>query len=147
MNFLFIYDKLIKILTYLIFFIFIIFQNNSLFVNASTMNQYQEMPIIEELRLYVPAKYKKVWLRAGNEIWEDWLSKQKGYEGRQIFYNEVKEEALVLVKWQNKALWKSISMDEVNQIQEIFEENIKENLNKSNYPFKFIYEGELLNQK
>ena len=111
------------------------------------MNQYQEMPIIEELRLSIPAEYKKVWLRAENEIWEPWLSEQKGYEGRQIFYNEEKEEALVLVKWQNKALWKSISMDEVNQIQEIFEENIKENLNKSNYPFKFIYEGELLNQK
>ena len=147
MNFFYIYDKLIKSLTCLIFFVYIIFQNNYLVVNASTMNQYQEMPIIEELRLSIPAKYKKVWLRAENEIWEPWLSEQKGYEGRQIFYNEEKEEALVLVKWQNKALWKSISMDEVNQIQEIFEENIKENLNKSNYPFKFIYEGELLNQK
>ena len=64
MNFFYIYDKLIKLITCLIFFVYIIFQNNYLVVNASTMNQYQEMPIIEELRLSIPAEYKKVWLRA-----------------------------------------------------------------------------------
>ena len=54
--------------------------------------------------------------------------------------------ALILVNWKNKKLWKSISMKEVNEVQEKFEENVKSSLNLSENPFKLIYEGELENQ-
>ena len=127
------------------FFVFL-FQSYSQILNALTMENYQNGFIIEELRLKVPSKFKEVWLEAENQVWEPWLSIQDGYLGRQIFLDEVREEALILVKWQNKEFWKSISMDEVELIQEKFEENVKTSLNISFNPFELIYEGELFKQ-
>tara|TARA_B100000900_G_scaffold415163_1_gene444058 strand:- start:2278 stop:2610 length:333 start_codon:yes stop_codon:yes gene_type:complete len=106
-----------------------------------------EKLIVEELRLNVPLKYKETWIKAEREIWEPWLSKQEGFLGRRIYYNEKKGEALLLVNWENRELWKNISAEEVNKIQNIFEENIKNSLNIERNPFEFIYEGELFEQK
>ena len=47
------------------------------------------------------------------------------------------------MNWKNKELWKSISIKEVNEIQEKFEKNVKTALNVSKNPFELIYEGEL----
>ena len=66
--------------------------------------------------------------------------------GRKIFWNKDNEEALILVNWENRQLWKKISSEEVNKIQLIFEENIKKSLNINENPFKLIYEGELYKQ-
>ena len=147
MKFISAFDKLVNWLLYLSILIFIIFQNNFSVLNASTMNKYKEISITEELRLNVPAKYKKVWLLAEKQIWEPWLANQEGFLGRQIFYNEEKEEALLLVNWESKKLWKNIPIVEINKIQDLFEKNVKQNLKISENPFKFIYEGELFNQK
>ena len=112
-------------------------------VDALPMATYQSDLIIEELRLKVPSIYKNEWLTAEKNIWEPWLTSQDGFLGRQIFWNQEKEEALILVKWESKKLWKNIKMNEVNEIQEKFEENIKASLNLNENPFKLIYEGEL----
>ena len=115
-------------------------------VDALPMENYQSDLITEELRLKVPSSYKNAWLTAENNIWEPWLSRQDGFLGRQIFWNQEKEEALILVKWENKKLWKKIKMNEVNEIQEKFEENVKASLNLNENPFELIYEGELYKQ-
>ena len=119
------------------------FQYNFASVDAATMVNMNDVPIIEELRLRVPSQYKDNWINAEKEVWEPWLANKKGFLGREIFYNEEKEEALVLVKWANKSLWKSISVKEVSEIQSIFEENVKNELNLDRNPFVLIYEGEL----
>ena len=143
----FIFDKFIKGLMYSLIIVSMIFQNNVSHLNASPMNQNKDLLITEELRLNVPAKYKNVWLEAEKQIWEPWLAQQDGFLGRQIFYNEEKEEALLLVKWENKKLWKNIAVEEVSRVQNIFDENVKEALNLSQNPFELSYEGELFNQK
>tara|TARA_Y100000741_G_scaffold2971_1_gene2477 strand:+ start:198 stop:644 length:447 start_codon:yes stop_codon:yes gene_type:complete len=126
-------------------FVFL-FQINSPILNAIPMDNDQSGLVTEELRLKIPSKFKKIWLQAEKEVWEPWLSIQDGFLGREIFWNKEKEEALILVSWENKKLWKSISMIEVNEIQEKFEENVKTSLNINVNPFELIYEGELVKQ-
>ena len=107
------------------------------------MDNYQGEMIIEELRLKVPADAKEVWLNAEKQIWEPWLSSQDGFLGRQLFWDKEKEEALILVNWKSKKLWKSISLKELNLVQAKFEDNVKTALNLGENPFELIYEGEL----
>ena len=131
---------------FVLLFVFIIFQLNVSNSLALQMNKLNEN-IVEELRLSVPLKYKETWLKAEEEVWEPWLSKQDGFLGRQIFYNQKTEEALLLVKWKNRNLWKNISDEEVNKMQKIYEETVTSSLGVETNPFQFIYEGELFEQK
>ena len=119
------------------------FQSDIPNLKALTMENYQGEMVIEELRLKVPAASKAAWLNAEKEIWDPWLSSQEGFLGRQLFWDREKEEALILVNWESKKLWKSISMSEVNVVQEKFEDIVKTALNVEENPFKLIYEGEL----
>ena len=139
--------KKIQNFSFLLVCLFVLFfQSNSQILNAFPMDKYQDELVTEELRLKIPSEYKAVWLKAENDVWEPWLSIQDGYLGRKIFWDKEKEEALILVNWKNKRLWKSISIKEVNEIQEKFEENVKISLNVNVNPFKLIYEGELIEQ-
>ena len=138
----------IKNLTFLLICLFVfLFQINSQILNALPMENYQDEIVIEELRLKVPADVKTAWLNAEKEIWEPWLSSQDGFLGRQLFWDKEKEEALILVNWKSKKLWKSIPMSEVNVVQQKFEDNVKAALNLGENPFKLIYEGELDKQR
>ena len=119
------------------------FQSNFPNLQALPMDNYQGEMVIEELRLKVPAASKTAWLNAEKEIWDPWLSSQEGFLGRQLFWDREKEEALILVNWESKKLWKSIPMSEVNEVQEKFEDVVKTALNVEENPFKLIYEGEL----
>ena len=127
--------------------LYLIFYFNPKMVEAIDMNNYQSEIVIEELRLTVPADLKAAWLKAEKKIWEPWLSSQDGYLGRRIYWDKEKEEALILINWKSKKLWKSIAMTEVNDVQERFEDNVKASLNVSENPFKLIYEGELRRQR
>ena len=131
----------------LICLVVLIFQSDIPNLKALTMDNYQGEMVIEELRLKVPADAKSVWLNAEKEIWEPWLSSQDGFLGRELFWDKAKEEALILVNWKSKKLWKSIPMSEVNVVQQKFEDNVKAVLNVGENPFKLIYEGELDKQR
>ena len=123
--------------------IVLIFQSDIPNLKALPMDNYQGEMVTEELRLKVPAVAKAAWLNAEREIWDPWLSSQDGFLGRQLYWDKEKEEALILVNWKSKKLWKSIPMSEVNIIQGKFENNVKKALNVSKNPFELIYEGEL----
>ena len=60
-----------------------------------------------------------------------------------MYWDKEKEEALILVNWKSKKLWKSIPMSEVNIVQRKFEDNVKTALNVGKNPFELIYVGEL----
>ena len=120
-----------------------LFQSNYQILNALPMENYQNGTVTEELRLKVPTPYKEIWLKTEKKIWEPWLSSQDGFLGRQLFWDKEKEEALILVNWESKKLWKSIPMSEVNLVQEKFEKDVKNALKIGDNPFELIYEGEL----
>jgi len=113
----------------LICLVVLIFQSDIPNLKALTMDNYQSEMVIEELRLKVPTNVKAAWLNAEKEIWEPWLSSQDGFLGRQLFWDKEKEEALILVNWESKKLWKSIPMSAVSVIQAKFEDNVKTALN------------------
>ncbi len=139
--------KKIQSFSFLLICLFILLsQSNSQILSALPMDKYQGEHVTEELRLLIPYKFKEAWIKAEKEVWDPWLSIQDGYLGRKIFWNKEKEEALILVNWKNKRLWKSISIKEVNEIQKKFEENVKTSLNVDANPFKLIYEAELVEQ-
>ena len=125
--------------------VFVIFISDLQFSNAISMKNSNH--IVEELRLRVPAKYKQAWINAEKKVWEPWLLEQEGFIGRQIFYNKNKDEALLLVNWESRELWKKISSEEVNKMQELFDNNVKNALNINSNPFQLIYEGELLKEE
>ena len=127
----------------LVILVVLTFQTDFQNTRALAMDNFQSEIVIEELRLKVPANAKAAWLNAEKEIWEPWLSNQDGFLGRQLFWDQEKEEALILVNWKSKKLWKSIPMSEVDIVQARFEENVKTALNVSKNPFELIYEGEL----
>ena len=131
----------------LICLVVLIFQSDIPNLKALTMDNFQSEMVTEELRLKVPADVKAAWLNAEKEIWEPWLSSQDGFLGRQLFWDKEKEEALILVNWKSKKLWKSIPMSEVNVVQQKFDDNVKAALNVVENPFELIYEGELDKQR
>ncbi len=103
--------------------------------------------IVEHLKLDVPKKFKHAWLKAEEGSWEPWLLKQDGFLGRQLFWDPKDEEAILLIGWKSRDLWKSIPQTEINFVQNDFE-NIarKETGEKAGNPFPLIYEGELIPQ-
>ena len=127
----------------LICLVVLIFQSDIPNLKALPMDNYESEMVIEELRLKVPADKKAAWLNAEKAIWEPWLSSQDGFLGRQLFWDKEKEEALILVTWESKKLWKSIPMSKVNVVQKKFEDNVKTALKAEENPFELIYEGEL----
>ena len=136
-------EKFQKFCLMLVCLVVLIFQSDIPNLRALPMDNYQGEMVIEELRLKVTADAKAAWLNAEKEIWEPWLSSQEGFLGRELFWDKKKEEALILVNWKSKKLWKSIPISEVNVVQEKFEDNIKTALNVRENPFELIYEGEL----
>ena len=140
-------DKFKRFFFILVFLVVLILQSDIPNLKALQMNNYQNETVIEELRLRVPADAKVEWLNAEKQVWEPWLSSQAGFLGRQLFWNKEKEEALILVNWKSKKLWKSIPMSEVNIVQQKFEDNVKAALNVGDNPFELIYEGELDKQR
>ena len=144
MIFEYIYHKFIGyFLKFLLVFILVFYINSPMAYSSTIEINAYDLAVIEELRIKVPLQFKKAWLQSEKEVWEPWLLNKKGFLGRQLFWNKEKEEALILVNWKNKDLWKSISIREVNEVQEKFEEKVKSILNVSKNPFKLIYEGEL----
>tara|TARA_Y100001968_G_scaffold95631_1_gene85832 strand:- start:462 stop:917 length:456 start_codon:yes stop_codon:yes gene_type:complete len=100
--------------------------------------------IVEHLKIEVPKKFKRAWLKAEEESWEPWLLKQDGFLGRQLFWDPKEEEATLLIGWESRSFWKSISKSEINLIQEKFEKiAMKETGETIGNPFPLIYEGEL----
>ena len=100
--------------------------------------------VVEHLKLDVPKRFKNAWLKAEAGSWEPWLLKQDGFLGRQLFWDPKVEEATLLIGWESRAVWKSISQTEINLVQQDFEKIArKETGETSGNPFPLIFEGEL----
>ena len=136
--------------TFSFFFINVIFlaiilgNMQSIQAESFLIMNFPKESIVEHLKLEVPEKFRDAWLKAEEGSWEPWLLKQEGFLGRQLFWDPKVEEATLLIVWESRAVWKSISQSEINLVQEDFEKIArKETGQGSGNPFPLIYEGEL----
>ena len=105
-----------------------------------------EQGVIEQLRLAVPASHREIWLQAESSSWQPWLEQQPGFEGRELFWDPQREEGLLLIRWSSREQWKAIPSEEVQQVQEVFEAQVNQALNRdpgSTPLFPLLAEGEL----
>ena len=120
----------------------------SSFGNAFDLNAEEaEVAIVEYLRLEVPAESRNVWLEAERQSWGPWLSQQKGFLGREMFWDKDREEALLLISWTSRKYWKAIPREDLDAVQDEFERLSRKGTGKSTgNPFPLQYEGELVPQ-
>ena len=111
---------------------------------SSLKVNFPKESIVEHLKLEVPKKFKGAWLKAEEETWEPWLLKQYGFLGRQLYWDPKVEEATLLIAWESRLAWKSISQSEINLVQKNFERIARVETGQMNgNPFPLIFEGEL----
>ena len=143
------FTKIINTFSILLILIIVIFSNTpnvfSLPNNSSPSSSNPE--IIEHLKLNVPSAQKEEWIYSEKQSWEPWLNEKKGFLGRQLFWDKEKQEATLLISWASRSDWKSIPNEEIDLIQERFEEiaRLQTGIKEGN-PFPLVYEGELIPQ-
>ncbi|WP_269623296.1 TIGR03792 family protein [Prochlorococcus marinus] len=100
--------------------------------------------IVEYLKLSVSRQDKEAWLSAEKRTWEPWLEKQKGFLDRQLFWDPLNEEAIVLIRWASREEWKAIPQVEIDHVQELFEKIAKDSTGEQSLnPFPIKFQGEL----
>ena len=107
----------------------------------------EAVAVVEHLRLQVPQESREHWMVAERGSWEPWLKQQPGFLGRELFWDPATEEGTLLIRWSSREEWKSISMEEVETVQERFETLAREQTGqRQGNPFPLVFEGELLPQ-
>ncbi len=101
-------------------------------------------PVVELLRLGVPAVHYRAWLEAEKASWEPWLAEQPGFQGRQLLWDRQRQEGTLLIRWASRDQWKAIPEAEVGRVQERFEQRARQLTGQSRgNPFPLLAEAEL----
>jgi uncharacterized protein (TIGR03792 family) len=103
-----------------------------------------EVAVVEHLRVKVPAEAREAWLQAERGSWEPWLEQQPGYLGRDLLWDGEREEGTLLIRWASREQWKAIPEQEVEAVQQRFEQLAREATGtRQGNPFPLVFEGEL----
>jgi uncharacterized protein (TIGR03792 family) len=81
-----------------------------------------DVAVVEHLRVHVPAAARVAWLEAEEGSWEPWLQRQAGFLGRELLWDGEKEEGQLLIHWASREQWLAIPPQEVDAVQERFEQ-------------------------
>lgn len=104
-----------------------------------------DVVVVEHLRLKVPAEARQAWISAEQGSWEPWLAQQKGFLDRQLLWDPATEEGTLLIRWADREHWKAIPPQEMQAVQERFEQLARAATGESHgNPFPLVFEGELL---
>ena len=117
---------------------------NDLAAEALTTPEPAKGPVVELLRLGVPAGHYRAWLEAEKASWEPWLAEQPGFQGRQLLWDRQRQEGTLLIRWASRDQWKAIPEAEVGRVQERFEQRARQLTGQSRgNPFPLLAEAEL----
>lgn len=109
-------------------------------------------PVVEHLRVQVPAGSQESWLQAEQESWGPWLRRQDGFLGRDLLWDAEREEGLLLIRWRSRRQWLAIPASEIEAVQGQFEAAARRALAldspaqgaaTATNPFPLVYAGEL----
>jgi uncharacterized protein (TIGR03792 family) len=113
--------------------------------------------VLEMLRLQVPREARACWRRAELDTWEPWLLEQRGYQGRELFWDPERQEALLLIGWGRRGDWIGIPQASVDAVQERFEQSARRCLSAQGLvvtdrvppvnPYPILSSGELLHER
>ena len=104
-----------------------------------------DVAVVEHLRIQVPSGGRQAWLEAERGSWEPWLARQEGFIGRDLLWDPEAEEGTLLIRWRSREAWKAIPEQEVEAVQERFEQLARQSTGqKEGNPFPLVFEGELL---
>ena len=117
---------------------------NDLAAEALTTPEPAKGPVVELLRLGVPAEHYRAWLEAEKASWEPWLAEQPGFQGRQLLWDRQRQEGTLLIRWASRGQWKAIPEAEVGRVQERVEQRARQLTGQSRgNPFPLLAEAEL----
>ncbi len=109
-------------------------------------------PVVEHLRVNVPAGTRQAWLQAEEESWGPWLRRQDGFLGRDLLWDAEREEGLLMIRWRSRRQWLAIPASEIEAVQGQFEAAARRALARTSpaqgataatNPFPLVYAGEL----
>jgi uncharacterized protein (TIGR03792 family) len=104
-----------------------------------------DVAVIEHLKVKVPEAARQAWLEAEQGSWEPWLVRQQGFLGRDLLWDPETEEGTLLIRWSSREAWKTIPQQEVELVQQRFEQLAREATGqRQGNPFPLVFEGELL---
>jgi uncharacterized protein (TIGR03792 family) len=109
-------------------------------------------PVVEHLRVKVPADARGAWLQAEEESWGPWLQRQDGFLGRDLLWDAEREEGLLLIRWRSRRQWLAIPERDIAAVQRQFEASARRALAldpaagegpTASNPFPLVFAGEL----
>ena len=78
-------------------------------------------PVVELVRLRVPAAQRQAWERAERAVWEPWLRQKPGFISSEILWDGAREEAVVLIHWASLSDWKGIPKADIERQERRYE--------------------------
>ncbi|WP_216901220.1 TIGR03792 family protein [Synechococcus sp. CCY 9618] len=108
-------------------------------------------PVVELLRVSVPADARQAWRQAEQETWEPWLQRKDGFLGRELLWDAEREEGVLLIHWHSRHQWLAIPEREIAAVQGRFEAAARRALATDSgsgsaggaNPFPLVFAGEL----
>ncbi len=70
------------------------------------------------LTFRVPGDRVEAWLRADAAVWTTFLEDQPGFVRKEVWRDDADESIQALIWWESLELWKAITMDDVDAIDE-----------------------------
>jgi uncharacterized protein (TIGR03792 family) len=119
---------------------------------AQAVSDQPRRPVVEHLRVKVPAGAREAWLQAEEESWGPWLRRQDGFLGRDLLWDAEREEGLLLIRWRSRRQWLAIPASEIDAVQVRFEAAARRALSSDPgaraaggdaNPFPLVHAGEL----
>jgi uncharacterized protein (TIGR03792 family) len=119
---------------------------------AQAVGDQPQGPVVEQLRVKVPAAARGAWRQAEEESWGPWLQRQDGFQGRELLWDAEREEGLLLIRWRSRRQWLAIPAGEIDAVQARFEAAARRALASdpgvrgpagAANPFPLVHAGEL----